>query len=120
MRLKRFQSHWHHHFNWPHVAPDSKRPVAQSDKKEQQEIYLIFQLWCVENRGKTKVKIPTKNSTFLSRKWYYGENCCHIFQTKYQFAIFGCVSFFIFPAQFFENDMEEIKGWTRNTFDDIL
>jgi hypothetical protein len=36
MRLKAIpltSSQKHHHFNWPHVAPDFKRPVAQSDKK---------------------------------------------------------------------------------------
>ncbi len=32
----------HHHFNWPHVAPDLKRPVAQSDKKNCKRFIQIF------------------------------------------------------------------------------
>ncbi len=42
----------HHHFNWPHVAPDLNRPVAQSDEKNSKRFIKFFNCDVWKTEGK--------------------------------------------------------------------
>ncbi len=82
-------------------------------------IYLNFQFWCVENRGKTKWKFQQKIPRFCLENDIMAKIAVIYFKQNINLQYLD-VSRFSFFWHNISKMTWKIKGWTRNIFIDVV
>ncbi len=77
-------------------------------------------MWCAENRGKTKWKFQQKIPRFCLENHIMAKIAVIFFKQNINLQYLDVSRFSFFQHNFSRMIWKEIKGWTRNIFDDIL